>query len=164
MLFLVDGYNVTLRDPATALLTLAEQRNALVSRLRVRGRSLLGSGRIVVVFDGKHGFGVSAAGAIPVEVVFSRGRIADDEIVRIAKTAADRVVLISADRDLAARVAQHAPRGFEVRDPSVCFEAAKGKSSKAAKRRNAARDSGQPKNANAITKELKDLWLSEEDR
>lgn len=164
MLFLVDGYNVTLRDPATALLTLAEQRNALVSRLRVRGRLLLGSGRIVVVFDGERGVGVSAAGIVPVEVVFSRGRVADDEIVQIAKTAAEKVVLVSADRELAARVMSHAPHGFEVRDPAVCFEAARGKGAKSARRRGLARETGQPRNANAITRELKDLWLSEEDR
>ena len=43
MLYLVDGYNVTRRDPATSELSLLGQRDALVARLRVRGRDLLGN-------------------------------------------------------------------------------------------------------------------------
>ena len=67
MRFLVDGYNVTKQDPATAELGLAEQREALVARLAVRGRDLLGTGEIVVVFDGVHG-GSAEARRGPVEV------------------------------------------------------------------------------------------------
>ena len=74
MLFLVDGYNVTHRDPATAGLSLEQQRDALAARLRVRGRDLLGSGRIVVVFDGAGGPGLSTGGSVPVELVYAHQR------------------------------------------------------------------------------------------
>jgi len=49
MRFLVDGYNVTLSDPATKDLTLEEQREALVARLAARRRDLLGDGEVTVV-------------------------------------------------------------------------------------------------------------------
>ena len=102
MLYLVDGYNVTHRDPATASLSLLEQREALVARLRVRGRDLLGNGRIVVVFDGEGGPGLSTGGGVPVEIVYAHARSADDEIVRIAAKATrqrgDRVERSRADR------------------------------------------------------------------
>ena len=87
MLYLVDGYNVTHRDSATSALSLLGQRDALVARLRVRGRDLLGSGRIVVVFDGEGGPGLSTGGGVPVEIVYAHTRSADDEIVRIASSA-----------------------------------------------------------------------------
>jgi len=161
MLFLVDGYNVTKRDSATSALSLLEQREALVVRLRVRGRDLLGSGRIVVVFDGKGGLGLSSGGDVPVEVVYARDRTADDEIVRIAGSATDAVAVVSSDRELAARVSGKAVGTVEVRESSCCFEAARGKK-RPASRGSLARDAGIPRNANAITRELKDLWLGED--
>jgi predicted RNA-binding protein with PIN domain len=100
MLFLVDGYNVTRRDPATAELSLQDQRESLVARLRVRGRELLGSGRVVIVFDGEGGAGLSTGGEVPVEVVYAHQRSADDEIVRIASRSKGPVVVVSSDRAL----------------------------------------------------------------
>ena len=162
MLYLVDGYNVTKRDAATGGLSLLEQREALVARLRVRGRDLLGSGRIVVVFDGVGGPGLSSGGEVPVEIVYAHDRSADDEIVRIAGAAGDAVVVVSSDRELATRVNGIAAGRVEVRESSGCFEAARGKQ-RSASRGSIARDAGLPRNANAITRELKDLWLDEED-
>jgi hypothetical protein len=49
-----------------------------------------------------------------------------------------------------------------VREASMCFEAARGTRRKKA-RGSIARDAGLPRGANAITRELKDLWLSDED-
>lgn len=162
MLFLVDGYNVTRRDPATSDLPLADQRDALVARLRVRGGDLLGTGRIVVVFDGKEGPGLSTGGGVPVEIVYAHKHTADDEIVRIAAKSKGPVVVVSSDRDLARRAGERATVTVEVREASTCFEAARGKPRK--KSRGAiARDAGLPRGANAITRELKDLWLNDED-
>jgi hypothetical protein len=78
MLFLVDGYNVTRRDPATAALSLQDQRESLAARLRVRGRELLGAGRVVIVFDGEAGPGLSTGGEVPVRSS-TRAAIADDD-------------------------------------------------------------------------------------
>jgi len=166
MLFLVDGYNVTHRDPATRSVSLAEQRDALVSRLRVRGRGLLGVGRIVVVFDGQRGPGLSAGEGSPVEVVYAHERSADDEIVRIV-AAADRssgaIVVVSADGEVAERVKAHGGASVEVRDPSVCFEDAGRGRARRNSRGAVARDAGLPRGANAITRELKELWLEHDE-
>ena len=108
MLFLVDGYNVTRRDAATSTLPLLEQREALVARLRVRGRDLLGEGRVVVVFDGSGGPGLSTGGAVPVEIVYAHQHSADDEIVRIAAKSKSPVVIVSSDRDLGKRASERA--------------------------------------------------------
>jgi len=162
MLFVVDGYNVTRRDPATAPLSLAEQRDALAARLRVRGRDLLGNGRIVVVFDGEGGPGLSTGGEVPVEIVYAHQRSADDEIVRIASRSKAPIVVVSSDRAVGERASQVATVRVEVRDASTCFEGARGTRRKKAKG-SIARDVGLPRGANAVTRELKDLWLSDED-
>jgi predicted RNA-binding protein with PIN domain len=162
MLYLVDGYNVTHRDPATSALSLLEQREALVARLRTRGQDLLGRGRVVVVFDGQEGPGLSAGGGAPVEIVYAQGRSADDEIVRIAAKQTDSVVVVSSDRDLCDRVKAHGAR-VETRDSSCCFEASGETRRRSARsRRSLARDAGLPRGANEITRELKDLWLEDE--
>jgi predicted RNA-binding protein with PIN domain len=162
MLYLVDGYNVTRRDPATASLSLLEQREALAARLRVRGRDLLGNGRIVVVFDGEGGPGLSTGGEVPVEIVYAHQRSADDEIVRIASRSKSPVTVVSSDRALGQRARERATVEVEVREASTCFDAARGARRKKA-RGSIARDAGLPRGANAITRELKDLWLSEDD-
>jgi predicted RNA-binding protein with PIN domain len=162
MLFLVDGYNVTRRDPATAELSLERQREALVARLRVRGRDLLGNGRIVVVFDGEGGPGLSTGGGVPVEVVYAHARSADDEIVRIASRSKAPVVVVSSDRAVGRRARERAAIEVEVREASTCFEAARGRS-RSRSRGSVARDAGLPRGANAITRELKDLWLPDDD-
>jgi predicted RNA-binding protein with PIN domain len=162
MLILVDGYNVTRRDPATGGLSLYEQREALVARLRVRGRDLLGTGRIIVVFDGQDGPGLSTGGGVPVEIIYAHKHSADDEIVRITGNATEKVVVVSSDRELVARIRAKAAGESEAREASVCFEAARGKARSKA-RGSIARDAGLPRGANAITRELKDLWLKDDD-
>lgn len=169
MIFLVDGYNVTKSDPATSGATLEEQRNALVSRLRARGRELLGAGRIVVVFDGAGGYGVSSAGSAPVEVRFSRDASADDLIVALASSACERVCLVSSDSALAASVVACASYGAEVRGREVLFEASSGGRhacrcrQRRAGRENKMHDLGVPPGGNSITRELEKLWITDEE-
>ncbi|NTU71437.1 MAG: hypothetical protein HGB10_06425 [Coriobacteriia bacterium] len=165
MLYLVDGYNVTLSDPATTSLTLLEQREALVARLRVRGAELLGRGRIVVVFDGREGPGLSSSRDGGIELVYAHEHSADDEIVRIAAGAAGQVVVVTGDRELTERVRTHARAGGEGRAPSCCFEAA-GKGDRRVKRARGsiARDAGTPRDAGSITREMSELWLSEDEK
>lgn len=164
MLFLVDGYNVTRADAATRDLPLEAQRDALVARLRARGRELLGAGRIVLVFDGQgHGGVTPSQAAAPVEVRFSRGEQADDVLARLASQARERVVLVSSDAGLAGRVETHASHGCEVRSREVLFDAAGRGSSRRGPRRYPASSAGTPKGANRITEELKKLWLDEEE-
>ena len=49
MRYLIDGYNVTKRDPATRDLSLEEQRDTLERRLRVAARDVLGAGSYTIV-------------------------------------------------------------------------------------------------------------------
>lgn len=163
MLCLVDGYNVTKGDPASRDESLETQRDALIARLRVRGRDLLGSGRIVVVFDGQGGIGVSHAGSVPVEVRFSRDRSADDVLVEFASAAREKVLLITSDRELAARVRTHAGHGVEQRGREALYAAAASGQARRRPTRYPASTAGLPKGANKVTEELKDLWLTDEE-
>ena len=165
MLYLVDGYNVTHQDPETCGLSLLEQREALEARLRVRGRDLLGAGRIVVVFDGEGGPGLSTGGSAPVELVYAHSGSADDEIVKLAARAKGSVTVVSADRGLMERAQAQAGSRLTTADPACCFEAAgKGGARKNRSRGSMARETGIPRGANAITRELKDLWLTDEEK
>lgn len=162
MLLLVDGYNITKADPATRDLSLEAQREALVGRLRGRGREMLGAGTIVVVFDGAGGVGGSLVREGAVEVRYSREESADDVIVRLACGAADRVVLVTSDRTLAERVTAHTSAGSEVRPRETLFDSAA-----ATKRRrrggSPAGSAGIPRGGNKITEELKKIWLQDEE-
>jgi predicted RNA-binding protein with PIN domain len=162
MLSLVDGYNVTKADPATRNLSLEEQRGALLDRLRVRGQDLLGTGRIVVVFDGPTGAAGSAGREGGVEIRFSREGSADDTIVELAQSVAEKVLLVTSDSELAERVRVHASAGCEVRPRESLFEAARRTKSGRA-RRYPAGSVGIPAGGNSITAELKKLWLDNEE-
>jgi predicted RNA-binding protein with PIN domain len=163
MLFLVDGYNVTRSDPDTKHLGLEAQRDALVRRLRVRGARMLGAGRIVVLFDGVQGAGASTTEASPVTVVYSRSETADDAIVRIVRGSSEQIVVVSNDVGLIERVRAHARSGVQQRASSACYEGAGRGPKRGARRGGIARDSGLPKGANEITRELKDLWLNDDE-
>lgn len=153
MRFLVDGYNVTKRDPATAASSLAEQREALVARLVTRGADLLGNAPIVVVFDGAEGgSGGERRGAV--EVRYARGESADEAIVAMAGPGD---VVVTSDRGLGQRVTSG---GATAVGAEMCFDARRPK-------RRAGRyptsSIGLPRGANEITRELKGLWLDEEE-
>ena len=163
MLFLVDGYNVTKSDPATRDLTLEAQRAALVARLRARGSDLLGSGRIVVVFDGEVAQGSRGQDTHPVTVEFSRGQSADDAIVRAASgVPREQVCLVTSDRGLAERVRVHLGARLEVRGREVVFDAASRRSPRRRRGGDVAGESGTPAGANRITEEMKKIWLTED--
>lgn len=163
MLHLIDGYNITRADPATRDLSLEDQREALVTRLRTRGRDMLGAGRIVVVFDGAGGTGASRVEGTPVEVRFSRDQSADDLIVGIARSSRGAIRLVTSDNALCDRVRGEAPGTVTVEPRQTLFHAA----GRGSKRRGGARypasTVGLPKGANTITEELKKLWLDDEE-
>jgi len=156
MQFIVDGHNVTMRDPATRSLGTEEQRDALVRRLAVRGQALLGVGAITVVFDGRTDAAPPAAGALTVR--FSAGESADDVIVRLAAAGGDGVTVVTDDRELADRVT-----GANERARVLGCESLFGGVRPTRRRggRYPAASAGLPKGANLITEELKKLWLEE---
>jgi hypothetical protein len=159
MLFLVDGYNVTRADDATRRLLPDDQRLALMRRLSARGRGLLGTGRIVVVWD--KGFNAGEESLSGVEAVFSHGEIADDVIVQMAEAESGPVTIVTADRELKSRVREHKGRSTVTLPVSTLFEGAQ---LTKAKRRPQARDAqgGLPRGHAEITKELEDVWLPKE--
>ena len=162
MLYIIDGYNVTRADPVTRAAPVEAQRDALVARVKARRGTLLGNGRVVIVFDGTDGIGVSSAGNAPVEVRFSRGgESADDLIVRIVAAAGEHVCLVSSDSGLVSRARTHAPHGLEVRGRETLFEAASRGRARKGGSRYPASTAGLPKGANRVTEELKRLWLPE---
>lgn len=156
MRFLVDGYNVTRSDPATKELTLEQQREALVGRLAARRRDLLGDGEVTVVFDGVAG-GCGGTGRGAVEVRYARSpESADDLIARLA--ARGGVTVVTSDGGLARRVKS---TGAAVVPSATCFEGARGRRRRGG--RYPASTAGLPAGANEITRELKDLWLKDEE-
>lgn len=159
MLFLVDGYNVTRSDDATRRLHPDDARLALVRRLASRGRELLGPGRIVVVFD--KGRSAEDPDMPGVEVRFSLDEIADDVIVRLADAEAGPVTVVTSDRELQARVCEHAGRSSTVLPASALWESARVPDPR---RRPARRQphGGLPRGHEKVTRELSDLWLGED--
>jgi hypothetical protein len=156
----VDGYNVTKGDPATAGLSIEEQRVGLVRRLRARKDALIGAGSVTVVFDGQHGVvGSIDAGAI--DVRFSGGEPADEVLLRMMSRRPGPLTLVTSDGELRERVRAVAAAEVTFRDRSELYDGARPAHRKTRKRDGIDRDAGLPKGANKITQELKDIWLDE---
>lgn len=156
---LIDGYNVTKGDPATRDSSLEEQRTSLIRRLRARRDTLLGAGRVTIVFDGQPGV-VAPADAGVIAVRFSGGESADELLVRIAGKLSEPVTLVTSDSELRQRVRGIATVSVAFRDRSELFEGAAARRGRGQrKRKGVDRDAGLPKGASKITQELKDLWL-----
>lgn len=155
MRYLIDGYNVTMTDPATAGLPAAEQRAGLVRRLSARGAELLGGGTITVVFDGRPDGTTVARGQVGVR--FSADDEADDVIAGLA-TGPD-VTVVTSDSALTRRVTAE---GARVLPSATVFEAAR-PARRRTKGRYPAASAGLPRGANRITEELKSIWLTGED-
>lgn len=166
MLFLIDGYNVTKGDPATRGDSLEAQRDALVRRVRARGANLLGAGRIVVVFDGDAAVSgadprpeqAGGSSSHPVEVVYSRGLSADDDIVSRAARHSGPVWVVTSDLGLAERVRAQVGASVEIRGREILYEGTRSRRGMRDGGR-IARDEGIPPGANKINEELKRVWL-----
>ena len=161
MLYLVDGYNVTMRDPATSGRSKEGQREELLARLRVHAQSLAPGGMVVVVFDAHSALGRSSGAEGSVKAVFAS--VADDEIVRRCGGAVGQVVVVTDDLRLRARISQDVGRHVRYRDSSSVFAETLTAASRGSRKAPIARDTGLPTGANPITEELKDLWLNEDD-
>ena len=129
-----------------------------MARLRVRGRDLLGSGRIVVVFDGEGGPGLSTGGSVPVELVYAHSESADDASCDSGEEHGLGHGRLGGPGAGERAKAQAGTRA-QLRDPRCCFESAgkgcaeeQGTGQHRARVRHAER-------GNAITRELKELWL-----
>lgn len=154
MRYLIDGYNVTRRDPVTRDLPLEEQRTALEQRMRLHGRDLLGKAPYLIVWDAAEGEGLCRPSG---SVEYTRQPTADDAIVEKVRAAAGLVGVVTSDRELADRCRAAAAHGVEVLPAERLFA---GAVAKAGGKRHAARiiDEGIPANAHAINRELKELW------
>lgn len=161
MLLLVDGYNVTMRDPATSGRSKEGQREELLARLRVHARRIAPGGMVVVVFDAHSALGRSSDSVGAVKAVYASD--ADDEIVRRCGGASGRVVVVTDDLRLRARISQDVGRHIEYRDgSSVSAETIAGAPG-STREVPIVREAGLPPGANKITQELKELWLTEDD-
>jgi hypothetical protein len=161
MLLLVDGYNVTMRDPATSGRSKEGQREELLARLRVHAGHLAPGGTVVVVFDAPSAIGYSSDAHGSVKVVYARN--ADDEIVLRCGNSRGRVVVVTDDLRMRARISQDIGRHVEYRDGSSVHAGTLAGSARTARKVPLAREAGLPPGANKITEELKDLWLTEDD-
>ena len=161
MLYLIDGYNVTKSDPATRSLSLEDQREALIVRMNVRGDSLLGKGRKILVFDGPaESYSHTTSGTVGVR--FSKGESADEVIVNLARSAGEPVCVVTSDRELADRVKDSVAGSTRHIERERLFESRR-KSAANSSKRYPARNVGLPDGANRITEELKGIWLKGEE-
>lgn len=158
MLLLVDGYNVTMGDPALSELSKEGQRQALVASLKAAAPSLAPRGTVVVVFDARSELGVSGEDFGGVRAVYAPD--ADTEIVRRCERANEAVVVVTDDMRLRARIAQDVSRRVEFKATAELFSAA---ARKGGKRRGSqvAREEGLPPGAKDITAELEKLWVDD---
>lgn len=161
MLYLVDGYNVTMSDPATRAMPRETQRLYLVRRLAARPDLLPTRGRVTVVFDG--GRGAGDEGMQPVAVRFSKDRSGDDLIVSLAKASEVPVTVVTSDRELQSRVKEHV-KGAKVLSSSSLFDEAKPVVRGGRRAGPGGSTPGMPRGAKGITEELKDLWLPPDER
>lgn len=155
MLFLIDGYNVTMTDPATSGLSKEQQREALVRRLSSHGRALLGKGEVVVVFDAHGQLGTASERIAGISVVFAPD--ADTEIVRRCAVKGE-ITVISSDKRLQARISQDVGRRVVYREASTCFESGS-RRPRASAPSGSAPDDRPAAHADEITRELERLWL-----
>lgn len=119
MLHLIDGYNVTKRDPATRNLPIEEQRLALETRLQTRARELIGTTDYLIVWDGAGGNGVARRAAR--KSSFTRRPTADDAIVERVRAARTHICVVTSDNGLAARCRAAASVGVDVKPSSILF-------------------------------------------
>lgn len=157
MLYLVDGYNVTMSDSGTCDLPIEAQRAALVARLQRHGAALLRPpGPIVVVFDGRGGIGGKRERAGAVAVSYALSETADDEIVRRAGAAGGAVTVVTSDSGLRRRVRGDLGGRAKVLPASALFESAlgTGDGAQSATARHAAGESGLPEDHERITDEM----------
>jgi predicted RNA-binding protein with PIN domain len=161
MLLLVDGYNVTMRDPATSGRTKERQREELLARLRVHAGRLAPGGTVAVVFDAHGALGSTSSSDGPVKAVYVDN--ADDEIVRRCCGAIGQVVVVTDDLRMRARISQDVGRHVEYRDGSSVYAETIAGASRTSRKTPFAREAGLPAGANKITEELKGLWLGEDD-
>lgn len=155
MHYVIDGYNVTKRDPVTNGLSLEAQRDALERRLRITATDMLGKATYLIVWDAAGGEGVVRP-TDPHEE-YTRLPTADDAIVEKVRRAQTRIGVVTSDRKLADRCRSVASHGVDILPAERLFAAA---TSKAKSHRKAPlpRDIGIPANANEINRELKELW------
>lgn len=155
MHYLIDGYNVTRRDPATKDLPLEKQRLELESRLRAKGSVFLGNATYTIVWDAAEGTGTTTAAHGKSE--YTRMATADDAIVAKARRATERIGIVTSDNELANRCRSAAAHGADILPAERLFAHAKPKKGRA-KNVPLPRDIGIPPNANEINRELKKIW------
>jgi predicted RNA-binding protein with PIN domain len=163
MLVLVDGYNVTMRDPQTSELSKEGMRESLVGRLRFSAGAVAPAGTIVVVFDARGELGPGEEERLGA-VTVAYAPDADDEIVRRCAVARGQVAVVTDDMRLRARIAQDVGRHVEFRSAGEVTAAGLRASRQAKAPTPVAREEQLPEGADEITDELSKLWLSDEDR
>lgn len=119
MLVLVDGYNVTMADPALQRFSKEAQRDALCARLRVLAPVIAPKGRVIVVFDAHISPITTAEDAGGLKVLYADS--ADAEIVKQCAAARGNVTVYTNDMRLRARISQDVGRRIKYSDASPLF-------------------------------------------
>lgn len=163
MLFIVDGYNVTMNCPEFVGKSKEYQRDALVRMLSRTGVAPKGA-RIVVVFDARGQLGSTSDSVGKVDVVYAAD--ADDEIFRRVSRTTGNITVVTDDMRLRARLSQDLGRGAVYLSVAELVARTTGDalgSQRRGRRGSIAREDGLPRGAKDITRELEDIWLRTDD-
>ncbi len=161
MLVLIDGYNVTMRDPRTSASSKETQRNSLIGRLRFSAKQIAPGGSVVIVFDSRQKFGIDVEDEGPVKVVYAAD--ADDEILRRCAEVRGAVAVVTDDMRLRARISQEVGRRVAFRSTEEVTAVALRASRETKRPGLVAREDGLPSGAADITEELSRLWLPDDE-
>ncbi|MGI6032524.1 MAG: NYN domain-containing protein [Coriobacteriales bacterium] len=119
MRYLIDGYNVTKRDPATCQLSLEAQREALEERMRTHARALIGTTDYLIVWDGAGGRGV--VHGHDRKSAYTRLPTADDSIVERVRETSEKICVVTSDQGLRARCRSAARVRVEFKPSDALF-------------------------------------------
>ncbi len=160
LLYLVDGYNVILSSGLFEGRQLKDSRAAFIAYLeRCRPHGSVRN-KLIVVFDGASQV-YGAKGSYSFEVVFTQGQTADEKIKEIVESSNDtkNMVIVTNDKGISSFVRQCGAKVVGV-DEFLCRrEASAVSSGKSKTRKSVEKVSLNIVEREAITEELKLIWL-----
>lgn len=161
--YLVDGYNVINKINGFDALKLEDQREQFLKLIEMHCPQGRAANKITIVYDGQPGV-TSPYRQSSVKVLFAQGESADDRIKEIVETSILKrnVIVVTDDNDI-----RFAVRAYGAKIQPCCdFIAKLSAKGKLGKKLGAVKNHQPSKNIPktleaSITKELKDVWLTD---
>ena len=102
--YIIDGYNIIYSDDKFLSKTLEGKRNNLINFLSDKRPQGSSKNKTIVVFDGREEYPGDTRARKSVfrgiDIVFSVGRSADEEIVEIASSCRNQIIIVTDDKGI----------------------------------------------------------------